>query len=228
MGITKTDFTRGMQCPKMIWMDAHKREKREIPLEVRQRLDGGNAYGDSLMGIFGPYTEVQEYYPGTKYPDKVRMAAKTAELIAAGTEVICEAAFMDSDGNYCAADILRWDSASGGYDLYEIKDAPNITDQFLLDAAFQAYLIRKTGLHLGRVYIIYHGDEPYEMEEVTLTVERYASAVEENFDRLRNVKDQPEEYMCEMGLHCACPYECWYYGYCMELAKAEKEQVNQK
>ena len=54
------------------------------------------------------------------------MAAKTAELIASGTEVICEAAFMDSDGNYCAADILRWDEASGCYDLYEVKNAPNI------------------------------------------------------------------------------------------------------
>lgn len=111
MGITKTDFIRGMQCPKMLWLDSHKREKREIPLEVRERLDDGNVYGDSLMGIFGSYTEVQEYYPGTKHPDKVRMAAKTAELIAAGTEVICEGAFMDSDGNYCAVDILRWDKA---------------------------------------------------------------------------------------------------------------------
>lgn len=211
----------------MLWLDAHKREKREIPPEARERLDCGNAYGDSLMGIFGPYTEVQKYYPGTKHPDKARMAAKTAELIAAGTEVICEAAFMDSDGNYCAADILRWDNVSGCYDLYEVKDAPNITDRFILDAAFQAYLIRKTGLPLGRVYIIYHGDEPYEMEEVTLTVERYASAVEENFDRLCRVKDQPEEYLCETGIHCACPYECWYVGYCKELAKAEQHPDNQ-
>lgn len=80
---------------------------------------------------------------------------------------------------------------------------------------------------MGRVYIIYHGDEPYEMEEVTLTVERYASAVEENFDRLRRVKEQTEEYHCEMGLHCACPYECWYYGYCKELAKTEDLSDNQ-
>ena len=24
MGITKTDFMRGMQCPKMLWLDRHK------------------------------------------------------------------------------------------------------------------------------------------------------------------------------------------------------------
>ena len=227
MGITKTDFVRGMQCPKMLWLDHHKPERKEIPPDVQNKLDRGKAFGDSLMGMFGPYTEVQEYYPGTKHPDKVRMAAKTRELLAAGTKIICEAAFMDSDGNYCAADTLRWNKASGCYDLYEIKNAPNITDHFILDATFQAYLIRKIGLPLDRVYIIYHGDEPYEMEEVTLTEERYASTVEENFDRLRRVKDQPEEYHCEMGLHCACPYECWYYGYCKELAKTEDFSGNQ-
>ena len=35
MGVTKTDFMRGMQCPKMLWLDAHKREERIIPLEVQ-------------------------------------------------------------------------------------------------------------------------------------------------------------------------------------------------
>ena len=24
MAITKTDFMRGMQCPKMLWLDKHK------------------------------------------------------------------------------------------------------------------------------------------------------------------------------------------------------------
>ena len=102
MGVTKTDFVRGMQCPKMLWLDRHKPELREIPPAVQDRLDRGNDFGDQMMGIFGPYVEVQEYYPGTKHPDQVRMAVKTAELIAAGTKIICEAAFMDVAGNYCA------------------------------------------------------------------------------------------------------------------------------
>ena len=222
MRITKTDFIRGMQCPKMLWLDAYKPEKRRIPLAVRRLLDGGNAYGDSLMGMFGPYAEVREYEPGTTKPDKAKMAAKTAELIKAGTKIICEAAFMDDNGNYCAVDILRWDEESGCYDLYEIKNSPRVTDRFILDAAFQAYLIRKTGLLLGRVFIVYHGEEPYDMEEVTQTVEIYSSVVEENFERLRAVKGQKEEYLCDMGVHCACPYECWYYGYCSGLAKMKK------
>lgn len=221
MGITKTDFVRGMQCPKMLWLDHHKPERKEIPPEVQDRLNRGNDYGDSLMGMFGPYTEVQEYYPGTKHPDKVRMAAKTRELLAAGTKIICEAAFMDGNGNYCAVDILRWDDAGNCYDMYEVKDAVQLSDRFVQDAAFQAYLIRRTGLQLGKVFIVYHGDEPYEIEEVTRTVEKYAAWVDENIGRLRQIKDQDEEYRCETGVHCACPYECWYFGYCRELARKE-------
>lgn len=25
MGVTKTDYMRGMQCPKMLWLDRHKK-----------------------------------------------------------------------------------------------------------------------------------------------------------------------------------------------------------
>ena len=218
MGLTKTDFVRGMQCPKMLWLDHHKPEKKEIPAVVQDKLDCGNAFGDSLMGMFGPYTEVQEYYPGTKHPDKVRMAAKTRELLAAGIKIICEAAFMDENGNYCAVDILRWDDENGCYDMYEVKNSTRITDRFIQDAAFQAYLIRRTGLALGRVFIVYQCDDPYDIEEVTKTVEKFAPWVDENIDRLGQIKDQPEEYNCEMGVHCACPYECWYYQYCRKLS----------
>ena len=80
MGVTKTDFVRGMQCPKMLWLDRHKPELKEIPLEVREKLDQGNDYGDRMMGMFGPYIEVQEYYPGTKWPDRVRIHSPAERL----------------------------------------------------------------------------------------------------------------------------------------------------
>ena len=53
MGITKSDFMRGMQCDKMLWLDKHKPEEKIIPDEVQIRLDAGNEFGDNAMGIFG-------------------------------------------------------------------------------------------------------------------------------------------------------------------------------
>lgn len=62
MGVTKTDFMRGMQCPRMLWFDKHHPELKIIPPYIRDRLNKGNEFGDSMMGAFGPYEEVKEYY----------------------------------------------------------------------------------------------------------------------------------------------------------------------
>ena len=90
MGITKTDFMRGMQCPKMLWLDKHRPGLRVIPPEVQARLDAGNDFGDRAMGMFGPYEEMTVYLPGRRIPDKKRMAEKTALHLQLGTPVICE------------------------------------------------------------------------------------------------------------------------------------------
>ena len=34
MPISKTDFIRGLQCEKMLWLDAHAPEYKIIPPEV--------------------------------------------------------------------------------------------------------------------------------------------------------------------------------------------------
>ena len=79
MAITKTDFMRGMQCRKMLWLDKHKPSLKIIPPEVQARLDAGNEFGDRAMGMFGPYEEMTVYRPGTAIPDKKAMLARTAE-----------------------------------------------------------------------------------------------------------------------------------------------------
>ncbi len=84
MGITKTDFMRGMQCPKMLWLDKHKPGQKVIPPEVQARLDAGNDFGDRAMGMFGPYEEMTVFRPGTTIPDKMAMVEKTKEHIALG------------------------------------------------------------------------------------------------------------------------------------------------
>ena len=61
MAITKTDFMRGMQCPKMLWLDKHKPGLRVIEPEIQALLDAGNAFGDQAMGMFGPYEEMTVY-----------------------------------------------------------------------------------------------------------------------------------------------------------------------
>ena len=75
MAITKTDFMRGMQCRKMLWLDKHKPSLKVISPEIQARLDAGNDFGDRAMGMFGPYEEMTVYRPGTTIPDKKAIGA---------------------------------------------------------------------------------------------------------------------------------------------------------
>ena len=61
MTISKTDFVRGLQCEKMLWLDAHCPQERVIPPEVQAKLDAGNDFGDKAMGIFGTFTETTSF-----------------------------------------------------------------------------------------------------------------------------------------------------------------------
>ena len=101
MAITKTDFMRGMQCPKMLWMDCHMSEMRDESVMNQDILDTGNEVGDLAMGYFGDFVEVP-YDPA----DFDGMIRRTEELIANGVPNVCEATFA-YDGNLCMVDILR-------------------------------------------------------------------------------------------------------------------------
>ena len=216
MGITKTDFMRGMQCRKMLWLDKHRPGLRVIPPEIQERLDAGNEFGDRAMGMFGPYEEMTIYRPGTHIPDKKKMVEKTAEHLAMGTPVICEAAFMNYN-NYCAVDILR--KTENGYDIYEVKNSPEVHEQFVRDAGFQNYIISRCGLKIGRIYIVIHGpdeENPFVPYEVTKEAKGYWRWINDHIWDLNRMQKERDEVMAEPGDQCRNPYECWYYGYCHE------------
>lgn len=214
MGITKTDFMRGMQCRKMLWLDKHKASLKIISPEVQLRLDAGNDFGDRAMAMFGPYEEMTVYLPGRQIPDTNAMISKTQEHLEKGTPVICEAAFTNYN-NYCAADILR--KTETGYDMYEVKNAPEVHEQFIKDAGFQYYIINRCKVKIGKIYIVTHGpdeEEPFVLNDITDQAKGYSKWINDNISDLNRMQKQPEEYEIETGEQCEHPYRCWYYDYC--------------
>lgn len=213
MGVTKTDYMRGMQCPRMLWLDRHRPEERIIPPEVQKRLDEGNAFGDAAMGMFGEYVETTAFKENGKL-DFAKMLEKTQECLRNGTPVICEAAFRYY-GNYCAVDILR--KVGEGYELYEVKNSSGVSEQFIKDVGFQRYILIHCGIRLKKCCIVYHGEDeanPYVIEDVSEKAKAFSETVNDNIWRLGKIKFQKEEVMQEPGSQCKEPYECWYYDYC--------------
>ena len=226
MGITKTDFMRGMQCRKMLWLDKHKPSLRIIPPETQARLDAGNDFGDRAMAMFGPYEEMTVFRPGTHIPDKKKMAEKTSEHLALGTPVICEAAFINYN-NYCAVDILR--RTETGYDFYEVKNCPEVHEQFIRDAGFQYYIISRCGLKIDRIFIVTHGpdeENPFVPVEITREAKALYRWINENIWDLNRMQKERDEVLAEPGVQCREPYECWYYDYCHKAAPEESEDVH--
>ena len=83
--LTKSDYCKGVQCPKILWLDRNKPEVGEG--EISEALiRNGELVGSLAREYFGKYALV-EYTP-----DKAVMTAKTQALIAAGAENIAEAA----------------------------------------------------------------------------------------------------------------------------------------
>ena len=221
MAITKTDFMRGMQCRKMLWLDKHKPQLRVISPETQARLDAGNDFGDRAMGMFGPYEEMTVFRPGTRIPDKKAMLARTARHLALGTPVICEAAFSDYN-NYCAVDILR--KTENGYDLYEVKNAPELREQFIKDAGFQYYIVSRCGLRIEKIFIVLHGPDdanPFVPVDVTGEAKACFTWVNDHIWDLNRMQKAPEEVPAEPGECCTTPYECWYYAYCHGLKQPD-------
>ncbi len=239
MPISKTDFVRGLQCEKMLWLDAHAPEYKIIPPEVQEKLDAGNDFGDRAMGIFGAYTETTTFREdGRLY--YAAMIERTKDLLTQRASVICEGAFTWY-GNYCAADILRLDG--DGYALYEVKNAYTVRDEFIKDLAFQRLILRKCGVKITTANLILRGDAPpggmeipplqtektnlveydgfpYRIVDVSAAVKTAERLASERIFELGKLK-RKDACMPTVGTgaHCDSPYRCWYYEYCHKADK---------
>ena len=235
MPISKTDFIRGLQCEKMLWLDAHAPEHKIIPPEVQARLDAGNEFGDQAMGIFGDFTETTAFREDGRLYFSA-MIDKTQALLAEKTPVICEAAFTWY-GNFCAVDILRREG--DGYVLYEVKNTFTAREEFVTDLGFQRLLLRKCGVNVLACKLVLRGDPPpadcslppdvpftneefiqhagftYRIVDVTKgakLADRLASERIFELGKLKR-KDAPMPDISP-SQHCDKPYRCWYYDFC--------------
>lgn len=152
MNLSKSRYTRGVQCPKMLWMEAHMPEQFDASGMNEAVLATGNDVGDLAMGYFGPYREI----PFNAH-DFAGMARLTRELVEAGEPNICEATF-EHDGNLCMVDILRVED--DGVRLVEVKSSTHVHDIYLHDMAYQCWLLGRCGYRVKSASLM-HVDASY-------------------------------------------------------------------
>ena len=217
MNLSKSKYCRGIQCPKMLWMDKHMPEKA-ADMGKESVFETGNMVGDLAMGYFGSFVEV----PYAE--NKSEMIARTAELIDSGVDNICEASFAYK-GLFCSVDILHRNG--DGWDIVEVKSSTKLHDIYLHDMAFQCYVLIKSGLNIKGVYNLHlnseyvrHGELDlkglFTLEDCSETVFAMQCDLPGNIEAINNYVEGAgdDEPYKDISVSCEDPYECAYKGWC--------------
>lgn len=214
MNLTKSKYTTGIICGKLLWLSIYKKELQEIIDD--SVFENGNKVGELARGLFGDYVLIPY---NSNYS---KMISRTNEEINKNTNIICEASFMYKD-NYCAVDILKNDD--DGVEIYEVKSSTKISDIYYDDIAYQTWVLEKCGLNVKKSYLVYVNDKY--IKKGKLDLNKYfmikdvsekidLDSVEKNISKFRNIINSKNEPNIDLSIGCHKPYDCPFFNYCIK------------
>ena len=216
--LSKSQYVRGLQCEKSLWMLKNQSELKAADDYQRQALfRTGHRVGELAMQLFPGGVEIE-----FSHDDYDGMKQKTQALIEAGETTIYEATFLDDErGMFAMADILHLEE--DGWHVYEVKASTRVKDYHLDDAAFQWNLINQI-IPLQRIHVVhinnqYERDSELDVQElftkadVTERVLSRQDGVRKHVARLNSLisSDKPA---VDIGPHCDSPHECDFKDHC--------------
>ena len=221
--LSKSKYAKYCQCPKCLWMSVYKPEEEVIDPQSEARFENGTEVGDLAMGLLGDYIDVTTNKPDGKLNIKA-MLDKTQQLMADGTENICEASFS-YDGNYCAVDILH--KTDGGWAIYEVKSTsfpefngnPAKLDKYLPDVAYQKWVLTKCGVNVTGVFLVCLNSDYVRQGELDIqklfVINDMDEMIANEYDKVearqaeaRKLLQQAEEPEMDIWEGCKKPYGC--------------------
>jgi hypothetical protein len=192
--------------------------KEKISEQQQAIFNQGHNVGELAQQLFpgGIDASPESYYEFQK------SVALTAELIKAGKTIIFEAAFQ-YEKVLCAIDILV--KKNGKWFAYEVKSSTSIKDQFIHDAAFQYYVINKTGVELADLSVIYINNEYvrygeldiqqlFKTESILGKALVLQPAIDKKIAELKATLKLTTPPDITIGNQCHSPYTCDFISYC--------------
>ena len=131
MTLSKSQYIRGLQCPKSLWL--YKNRPELLSKKDEAILQSGINVGDFAKRLFPGGYEV-EFNP----QDFKGMIQKTKELLKE-VKIIYEATFSKNN-IFAMVDILVKNGDK--WDIYEVKSSTSLKDYHLDDAAVQYMRLR--------------------------------------------------------------------------------------
>lgn len=225
MTLSKSLYTRGIQCSKSLWLKKYSSEVLTPPdATALARFETGNIVGDLACALFPNGREIP-------YMEKnfAGMAELTQEWMDEGLETIYEATFIH-DGVVVMVDVLR--ITPYGVEIYEVKSSSEVKDIYLHDVSIQRYVIESLGHTVTNCYVVHidtsyvRGDDLdlsalFTIADVTETVDALMNGVPAKLAEFEaHLADRENEPAIEIGKHCKNPYECDAMHYCWKVQRS--------
>jgi hypothetical protein len=216
--LSKSQYIRGLQCHKSLWLYKNRPDLRAQPDKQKEALfETGQTVGDLACGLFPGGIEI-EFTP----EDFGAMSTKTRQLIDSGVEIIYEATFREK-GIFAMADILV--KTPDGWDMYEVKASTRVKPYHQDDAAIQWYALAEA-IPLNRAFII-HVDNQYVRQgeldihglfsivDITEIVQAKQAAIPEKLQAMEAML-KTDGVSIDIGPHCSDPFDCDFKSCCWQ------------
>ncbi|MBW2181801.1 MAG: DUF2779 domain-containing protein [Deltaproteobacteria bacterium] len=221
--ISKSQYIKGLQCPKALWLFWHRKDLRPEVDERKQHVfDVGNEVGRLATEFFDGGVEITEAY---NQIDKA--IDSTQKAVKGGAKYIYEATACSDDGAYSRIDIFEKVHESDVWNLIEVKSSTSVKDYHLDDITLQRYAFIHAGYHIHKS-ILMHLDRTYvrsgpiyvkalfKLEDCTEIAEMKIGKVQAHLNQLITTINESREPSAEIGSRCKTPFECDYINYCWQ------------
>ncbi len=219
--ISKSQYIKGLQCPKALWYYRHRPDLTPEISDSQQALfDTGHEVGALAQQYFKKGAEITEEYYAVD-----QAVAATQKAVADGHTHIFEATAASPDGAFSKIDILKKVGKSDAWDLIEVKAATGVKEYHLDDMALQRFAFIGAGYNIRRSILMHINNEYvrsgdldlkalFTLEDCTKEVKGRLSGVGDTVAALLKALNRKKEPAIDPGDHCYDPFECAYISHC--------------
>lgn len=218
--LSKSQYMRGLQCPKSLWIYRHKRELVPAPgPELQHIFDQGHEVGE----------HAQKYFPKGKlikadYLHIPEALEQTKLALADGAKLLYEPAFQH-DNVLVRPDIMVYRSRLKAWDLIEVKSTTQVKAEHYDDVSVQRHVVEGAGLPVHKCFLMHlnnkyvrQGDLDihalFTLSDVTEEAEDLQKRVPERLKNMREVIGSRFTPAVDIGQQCEKPYDCDLAEHC--------------
>jgi hypothetical protein len=218
--LSKSQYVKGRQCYKKIWLYNHKKELMDDASEFQKQIfKQGTDIGVLAQSYFEHGAVVDAKYNETD------LALKQTNHFLADIriKVIFEATFIYDDV-LVKVDVLK-KNEDGSFDLIEVKSSTSIKDVNFLDLAVQKYILSKCGLKIRSSSLMFINNQF--RKNGTIDVQKFFKLepldqeIQEEYEGvshyIKNIKKYVSMENCptaDIGTVCKSPYQCEFMSTC--------------